>query len=132
MPDAIARWNAMKPDVRAREMAKLPAEQRQRLQERIDAFNKLPKEEQIRRTERLERFNQLPPAQKQAIRQSGQQFNNLPPDRKQAVRKELVRLDNMSDEQRTRYFASDQFHNKFSPSEQEIVQNLSRITPHQM
>src|SRR5260370_40735522 len=60
MPDAIARWDAMKPDVREQALAKLPPEQQQRLRDRIAAFNRLPKEEQQRQTDRPERFSRPP------------------------------------------------------------------------
>jgi len=131
MPDPIARWNAMKPDLREKALAKLPPDQQKRLRDRLAEFNRLPKDEQQRMSERFDKFSKLPPQEQQAIRRSNQQRNSLPPDRKQAVNKELVKLGKMNDEQRSKYFGGDQFGKKFSPGEQEMLQNLAKITPYQ-
>ncbi len=128
MPDtAVGRFMSMNPQQREKALSKLPPEQQKRIRDRIDAFKQLPKEEQQKQLADLERFNQLPPAQKQTIRKDFQQFHSLPPDRKQAVYRELNHVGKMTDEQRTQYFQSEQFHNRFSPEEQEMVQNLSLI-----
>ena len=118
---------------REKALAKLPPDKQQQIRERIQKFNQqfsqLPKEEQQRLREGAQKINRMPPAQQQAIRRDLRRFNQLPPDRRQALLKEFAKLRNMPSADRNTYLAGDQFRNRYSADEQQMIQNISKVFP---
>jgi hypothetical protein len=129
----LDRWNAMTPAEREKALAKLPPDKQQQIRERIQKFNQqfsqLPKEEQQRLREGAQKINRMQPAQQQAIRRDLRRFNLLPPDRRQALLKEFAKLRNMPEADRNTYLASDQFRNRYSADEQQMIHNISKVFP---
>lgn len=123
----------MTPAQRERALAKLPPDKQKEIRERVQRFNQqfsqLPKADQQRLREGLQKINKMPPAEQQAIRRDFHRFSQLPPDRKQALQREFAKLRKMPESERNTYLSSDQFRNRFSPDEQQIAQNISRVYP---
>ena len=129
----LDRWNAMTPAQREKALAKLPPDKQQQIRERVQRFNQqfsqLPKGDQQRLREGLQKITKMTPAQQQAIRRDFHRFGQLQPDRRQALQREFTKLRKMPESERNTYLASDQFRNRFSPDEQQIAQNISKVYP---
>lgn len=126
---AIDRWNAMNPKQRERMLSRMEPERRKQFLNKLEKFNALPKDEQQLLRERHERLSHLAPEQQQLVRRDGARFEKLPPARRQAMLQEFAKLRQMSEGERSAYFASPEFRDKFYPAEQQMIANLSQVLP---
>ncbi len=127
--NAVDRLSKMPPQQRQRELEKLPPERRAKLEERLEKYDKLPPAQKERLRAQTEVFQNLPPDRQEAVRKSFRRFNTLPEDRRLPVRDELRRLRKMPENERNARMESDDFRNKYSPGEQQILQNLASLVP---
>ena len=74
-------------------------------------------------------FQNLPPEKQETVRKMFRRFNNLPEDRRQPVRQELRQLRGMSEADRNARMNSEEFRNKYSPGERQILENLTVLVP---
>ena len=125
MVNPLDRWNQMQPQQRERALAKLPPERQRLIRDRLERFNSLPKAEQDRLRSRFEVFSQLPPEQQDLVRRDMQAFNRLPPDRRPLVRREIAQLRRLPEPGRRARIASEEFHARYTPEEQQILSDLS-------
>jgi len=117
----------MTPEEREKALSRLPPARRAQIEQRIQNFEKQPLAVQERNLHRLERLNSLPPARRKEVRQSMNQFRDLPDDRKKAINQALLRMSPMPDDERRAYMSTEDFRNRFSPAEQQMVGNLAEI-----
>lgn len=127
----IEEFETMSPEQRQKALNRLPPEQRQKLQERLDRFNQLPPERQQALKNLYNRLHELPPERQNAVRQSINKFALIAPERQQAIRGELTNMANMSPEERRTYVSAPEFRQKFNKKEQEIVRDMSEVLPQQ-
>lgn len=127
----IQEFERLSPEQQQKALNRLPPEQRQRLQERLQRFNQLPPERQRALTNLYNRLHQLPPERQDAVRNSINNFSKQTPERQQAIREELRSEAGMSPEQRQAQFSSPEFRKRFSRKEQEIVRDMSEVLPPQ-
>jgi hypothetical protein len=79
----LERFQKMSPADREKELAKLPPQRRQQLEQRLERFEKLSPEQRQKLLQRLQTLHDLPPERANALRQELQKLNSLPPaDRK--------------------------------------------------
>jgi Protein of unknown function (DUF3106) len=123
------RLERMTPEERESALSKLPPAQRANIEKRIRNFQNLPPAAQERRLEQLQRLESLPPKEQAQVRRSMNQRNKLPDDRKMAINRELRNMNGMTDDERQAYMSTEQFRNRYSASEQEIVGNIAKILP---
>src|SRR5215472_845104 len=117
----IEEFETMSPEQQQRALNRLPAEQRQRLQERLQKFNQLPPEQQRALKNLYNRLHQLPPDKQDAVRKSINNFSKQTPERQQAIREELRSIAGMSPDGRKNHVSTPEFRKKFNKKEQEIV-----------
>ena len=127
----IEEFETMSPEQRQKALNRLPPEQRQKLQERLDRFNQLPPERQQALKNLYNRLHELPPERQNAVRQSINKFAQIAPERQQAIRGELTNMANMPPEERRTYVSTPEFRQKFNKKEQEIVRDMSEVLPQQ-
>lgn len=127
----IEEFETMSPEQQQKALNRLPPEQRQRLQERLQRFNQLPPERQRALSNLYNRLHQLPPERQDAVRKSIHNFSKQPPERQQAIREQLRSLAGMSPEQRQAEASSPEFQKRFNKKEQEIVRDMSEVLPQQ-
>lgn len=125
--DTFLKLMKMTPDEREKALSVLPPAQRDRILNRIENFQKQKPEQQERRLSQLERLNALPLAEQTKVRQSLKEQQALPPDRKRAVNQELQRMSVMDDEEKQYHMNTDEFRNRFSPAEQEMLGNITKV-----
>jgi len=123
----LEKWNRMTPEDRRRALAKLPAERRQMLQRKLQQFRSLPPEERQQLREQYESFSELTPEQQNRARELFRQFNTLADDRRPVVRQELEQLRSLTETERRDRINSQEFHNRLSPAEQQMLQDLAQV-----
>jgi len=119
----------MTPEQRERALEKLPPLRQAQIRQRLQQFDNLPKQQQERRLQQLRMLSSLAPETQSLVRRQIQAFNQLPEGRRRVVAVELQRLRRSSDNGRRARIASEEFHSSFSPSEQQILSDISGNMP---
>jgi hypothetical protein len=125
----VLRMMAMPPERREQMLERLPPQQQVRLRQALDNFDKLPPAERSRQLGILNMYANLPPEKQTALTKQIQLFNHLPDDRIAVLRPELVKLHRMSESERSGRMASEEFRNKFTPAEQQMLAEVSPYFP---
>jgi hypothetical protein len=106
---------------------RLPPRQQQSIQRRLEEFNKMPPAKREALRERYELFQQLPPEKQDRARALFRQWNQQPADRRPELRKELRQLREATAEERKLRLESEEFRNRFSEEERDILQGLVEL-----
>src|SRR5579862_8935501 len=125
----IEEFETMSSEQQQQALNRLPPQQRQKLQERLQRFNQLPAEQQQALKNLYNRLHQLPTGRQDAVRKSINKFSQQPPERQQAIRQELRNMAGMSTRERQAYTSTPSFRGKFNKKEQEIVRDMSEVLP---
>lgn len=129
-PGSVARQlMRMTPEERERALEKLPVQQQDRIRVQLQRFDSLPKAEQERQLRLGENFASLPPDKQDLVRRQIQAFNQLPDDRRRLVGAAFKRLRRMPDSERQARMGTEQFRNRFTPAEQQMLADLSENLP---
>jgi hypothetical protein len=107
----------------------LPPQRRQNFERRLNDYQNMAPARRARVLTRLEMLNSLPPQRRQQVRRSMQLFQDLPEDRRNAVGREIQQMAPMPDEQRREHMNSEEFRNRYSVNEQQMMSNLMEVTP---
>jgi hypothetical protein len=118
----------MNPEDREKFLQKLPPERRQNIERRLGEIEKMAPAGRTRVLTELEMLNRLPIQKQQQVRRSIKLLGELPEDRKALIRQELQRMAPMPDEQRREHMNSEEFRNRYSVTEQQMMSNLSEVT----
>ncbi|HXA64780.1 MAG TPA: DUF3106 domain-containing protein [Bryobacteraceae bacterium] len=125
----IEEFETMSPAEQQKALNRLPPQQRQKLQERLQRFNQLPPEQQQALKNLYNRLHQLPAERQDAVRKSISKMSQQPPERQQAMRQELRSMANMSRDERQAHLSGPEFRGRFNKKEQEIVRDMSEVLP---
>lgn len=123
----LDRLERMSPEQRDRVLSNLPPERRKRVEEQLEQFHQLPPAERERLRDRLQRFRQLPPERQAAARKLFGRFGELPQDRRPLVAEEFRSLRQMEEADRRARVNSDEFRSRFSPAEQQLLQDFCNL-----
>lgn len=108
----LERFLGMPPEDREKALAKLPPQQRARMEQQIQHFENLPPAQRENQLRRLEAFQNLPQARRPVVRQEIEDLRALP---------RAVRIDRLSGEE---------FKQSFSPEEQKYIREaFPRLAP---
>jgi len=128
----LNRQRELPPDQRKRALEsdpafrRLPRENQQKYEQRLQRFNNMPPERQQQVLRRMETWEHLTPQQKQEFGGIRSKFNNLPPDRRRAVHNAIDTLRAMPPNVRQREVESGRF-SQFSPQERQILNDAARL-----
>lgn len=111
--------------------ARLPADQQQRLIDRLHRLDMEPPAQRQRMMERNERFESLPPERQQEIRGASQALSQMPEDRRQALQHAFRDLRHLPPDERQSSLNSARFQAEYSPQERTVLGNLLSIEPYQ-
>lgn len=125
----VERLNAMPAEERRRVLGDLPPHRRAELEKGLERYQKLSPEERERLSHRFRSFQRLSAGEREAMRDSFRRMIALPEGRRDAVRREMAELRQLSPETRQTRLASEEFKEKYSQEEREIMQNLSKAIP---
>ncbi len=107
----------------------LPPGQRQNIEKRLREFNDLPPGRREALRERFELFRQLSPEQQDHARALYRQWSQHPPARRQELMREFRQLREGSPEDRRRRLEGEEFRNRYTESEQELLRGLVDLLP---
>ena len=130
---AIDRWNQMPPEQREKALQQLPPARQQAVRERIQQFNRhfgnMAPQQQMRLRNMYEHFSKLPPDRQNLVRRELRQLQNIPDARRKVVGQELEVLRRMPDPDRRSRMNGEEFRNRYSPGEQQMLADLSESLP---
>jgi len=106
---------------------RLPADQQQRLVQRLRQVDQMPPEQRQRVLEHIENMERLSPQQQQAVRWSANRLGQLPPYRQQAVRDAIRSLRDVPPPYRQSQLYSPRYASQLTPEERGIVGNLLMV-----
>ena len=124
---AVERLRAMNPADRQKALRNMPAERREKLEQRLAQYDNMSAGQR----KSVERFQKLPPAQQAQVRKVYQRFNQIPVERQQTLKKEMRRIAPMNIDERKKYFESDQFRGKYNDDEKRMLHELADSFPNQ-
>jgi hypothetical protein len=119
----------MTPEQRERALEKFPPERQAQIRQGLERLDSLPPQQKQRRIRLYQMLVALPPEKQLLVRRQIQAYNRLPPERKQVVAPEMRKLDRMPEDERQARLASDEFKNKFTPAEREMLAVISQYLP---
>jgi hypothetical protein len=109
----LQRLMQMTPEQRERALSRLPPDQRQDVEKRLNQFET--------------QFRKLPPEQQAALQQRYQAFSKLPQERRTAIRQELQQLRSMTPAQRADRLNGEDEKQSFSPEELGILRGVAGV-----
>ena len=109
----------------------LPADQQQRLVNRLHSLDEKTPEQRQRILDRNEAFEHLSPQRQQEVRGASQALSQMSPDRQQALRHAFHDLRQMPPQQRQQMLNSGSYASQFTPQERTVLGNLLSIEPSQ-
>ena len=101
----------------------MPPEKREQVLER------LPPQQQANLRQRLDRYDKLPAAERARLNQVWSTFNSLPEARREDLKPVLQRLRRMPEARRDALLNSQEFKEKFSASEWQMLAEISQNYP---
>jgi hypothetical protein len=128
-PQNLEKLLRLTPNERTKALSSLPPARREQILAKLDEYQKIPPQQRARNLDRLQRLQTLPPQKQAQVRASIKKFATLPPPRHQLMQKELNQMRNLSDSDRRALMNSEEFRSKFTPSEQQMIEDISLITP---
>jgi hypothetical protein len=127
--ELLNRLLKMTPEEQEKALEHLPEPQRQRIRNGLNAVAKMPSGEQKRALLRAQRLQSLPLQRQNQVKRSAKLLLQLPEERQRQVLSELRRMAPLPDDERRAYMNTEEFRNKYSPNEQQIMSNLAEIEP---
>jgi hypothetical protein len=121
------RFQRMSPQQREKWLSNLPAGRKEQIEKRWENYQKLPDEDRDRLGKQLENFRQLPPERQEAMRRLSRRFHEMPDERKTMLREEMQTLRGLDEDGRRERIHSDEFRNKYSAGEKQLLEDLSRV-----
>ena len=122
----LERLNRMTPSERQRFLENLPPERRAAAERRLEQYERLTPKQRDQLGRNYEELQNLSPARRNQVRRLARQFNEIPEERKPMVRQELSELRQMNEDDRRARINSDEFRNKFTAPERQILGELSQ------
>lgn len=108
---------------------RLPAKQKENIEQRLEQFNALPEGERELLLQRFQLFRQLPAGKQQQARRVYRVWRELPPERRKTLIREFESLQGMTSPQRTARFGSSEFADTYEIREQRILRALTDLLP---
>ncbi len=110
----------------------MPANEQQKFREKLKRFSAMLPDERQRFRERFVIFHNLPPESRDKIREEVMPaWNRLPADRRRVLLDEFRTLRRLAADERQQRFAQDSFTREFSSGEQQLLRQLTSLSPEQ-
>ena len=126
-PEHLERLLKLSPEQRKKALDALPPARRAQIEQKLNDYKKLTPEQRAKALDRYKKMQRLAPAKQQQVRASLQKFAELPPARKALVDRQMNLMKNLPDSDRRALMNSEEFRNKFTPSEQQMIEDISLV-----
>jgi len=127
----LSKLLKLSPDQRTKALSSLPPARRTQIEKRLNDIQKMPAPEQANALEHLRRMQSLPSQKQQQVRASLRKLAELPQPRQGMVRRQIKQMRALSDVDRRALMNTEEFRSKFTPAEQQMVEDISLVTPQQ-
>jgi len=127
--DPVDRFMKMSPEQREKALSKLPPQRRENIERRLNELEKLPPEARTRLMNAAEMLRAMPPERQQMVRQALRRFQQMPEERHAVVQTEMQKMEPLTDEQRRERMNSEEFRNRYTPAEQQMMRNMLEVVP---
>lgn len=125
----LAKLLKLSPEQRNKYLSALPPARRAMIEKRLNDYQKMPEPDRVRALERLRRMQSLPPQKQNQVRASSKKFLELPQPRRGLVNREINQLRPLSDIDRRAMMNTEEFRSKFTPAEQQMIDDICLVTP---
>ncbi|HEY3837574.1 MAG TPA: DUF3106 domain-containing protein [Bryobacteraceae bacterium] len=125
----MAKLLKLPEDQRNKALSGLPPARRTQIEQRLNDYLKKPADERARELEHLRRMQSLPPQKQNQVRASIRNLAALPQPRQKLVRVQINQLRPLSDADRRALMNTEEFRSRFTPSEQQMIEDISLVTP---
>jgi hypothetical protein len=131
--DWLRKYMALPPQQQERQLQQdpsfrsLPPDKQNHLLDRLRNFNSQPPEKKATILNRMETFEHMTPEQQTAARSLFQRYRNLPDDQKSRVSHAYRRLRGMPPQARNRLLTSDEFRNRYTGDERELLRGMADL-----
>jgi len=125
----IDEFDRLSPEEQKQILARLPTEQRRRLEERLRQFKQLPFEQRQMLRNLYSRLHQLAPGQQETVHKAIDRFSKQPAESQQAIRDEVRLLSALPELDRASRVASKDFRQGLTRKEQGIVRDMLPLLP---
>jgi hypothetical protein len=119
----------LSPEQRNKALSALPPGRRAMIEKRLNDYQQMPEPQLARALEHLRRMQSLPPQKQNQVRASTKKFVELPQPRHGLVQKQLNQLRPLADDDRRALMNSEEFRSKFTPAEQQMIEDIALVTP---
>ena len=126
---ALDNFNRLSPDEQRRLLERLPPERKRRLEERLEQQRRLSPGQRAELEQMYDNFRSMPPERQEEVRRLFRRMNTLEPERASLVRAELRALHSLNEDERRTRLNGDEFRNRFTRPEQQLLRDLSRQIP---
>jgi hypothetical protein len=127
----VERLSKMPPKQRKQVLEKLPPERRAIVERRLEKYEKLGPAEKNQVRKQYDTFQHLPIEKQEALRRLYRRFNTLPEERRAPVGEELGRFRTMSSDERRARMNTDEFRNRYTQPEQQLLGQVARLMDEQ-
>jgi Spy/CpxP family protein refolding chaperone len=117
------------PEQRERALEKFPPGRQAQIRQNLAKLDSRPPKRKQQLIQEYHELVSLPADKQLLVRAQIQAFNRLPDERKQILGPELQRLRLMPEGKREARLASEEFRNRFTPTEQKMMEDVSRYLP---
>jgi hypothetical protein len=128
-PQNLEKLLKLTPEQRDKALSSLPPARRTQILAKLENYQKIPPQQRARELDRLQRLQTLPPQKRAQVRASLQKLQGVPQPRHQQIQKQINQLKVLPDSDRRALMNSEEFRSKFTPSEQQMIEDILVITP---
>jgi polyhydroxyalkanoate synthesis regulator phasin len=125
-PNLLDRMRKMSPDERRRMMEDLPQDRKKAIEEGLERYDQMSPDERRKLGHQYELFQQMSQERREQLRRFYRRFNDLEEERRPLVREEFQSLQAMTAEQRRSRINSDEFRNKYTGAEQQLLSDMGK------
>jgi len=128
-PQNLERLLKLTPEQRNKALSSLPPARRAQILAKLENYQKIPPQQRAKNLDQLKRLQTLPPQKQQQVRAALRNFANLPQPRHHLVKVQLDQMNGLSPSDRRALMNSEEFRSKFTPGEQQMIEDMSLVTP---
>jgi hypothetical protein len=128
-PQNLEKLLKLSPEQRDKALSSLPPGRRNQILAKLENYQKVPPQQRARELDRLQRLQTLPPQKRSQVRASLQKLQTIPQPRHQQIQRQINQLRDLPDSDRRALMNSEEFRSKFTPSEQQMIEDIMVITP---
>jgi hypothetical protein len=131
-PKNLEKLAKLSPAERNKALSSLPPGRRAQIEQKLNQYQKMPPQQRAKVLDQFQRLQTLPPQKQAQVRASLRSFATLPEPRHQLIQKQISQMKGLSDSDRRSLMNSEEFRSKFTPAEQQMIEDISLVAPQEL